>query len=179
VHYCLTASFLNAFEPGDLRRSAWIDSTNFNATGFTYYPFKYKTGPYNASLGAPASEYYMVLRLADMYMVRAEAEVNGATGGAAAAISDLNVVRSRAGLPALSASLLQPQIITAVAHERQVELFAEWGHRWLDLNRTGQAHTVLSAIAGKQPWAGDYQLLYPIPPIEIQFDHFLVQNPGY
>ena len=179
AHFCLTAPLLTAFEPGDLRRSAWVDSTSNNATGFTWYPFKYKTGPYNAALGAPSSEYYMVLRLAEMYLIRAEAEVNDAPGGAAAAISDLNVIRSRAGLPALPASLLQPQIITAVAHERQVELFAEWGHRWLDLNRTGQAHTVLSAIAGKQPWAGDYQLLYPIPPTEIRADHFLVQNPGY
>ncbi|MDO6434763.1 RagB/SusD family nutrient uptake outer membrane protein [Flavitalea sp. BT771] len=179
AHYCLAAPLLNAFEPGDLRRSAWVDSTSNNATGFTWYPFKYKTGPYNAALGAPSTEYYMVLRLAEMYLVRAEAEVNDAAGGAAAAISDLNVIRSRAGLPALSSSLLQPQIITAVAHERQVELFAEWGHRWLDLNRTGQAHIVLSAFSGKQPWAGDYQLLYPIPPAEIRSDHFLVQNPGY
>jgi len=179
THFCLAAPLLNAFEPGDLRRSAWVDSTNNNASGFTWYPFKYKTGPYNAALGAPSSEYYMMLRLAEMYLIRAEAEANDAAGRAAAAISDLNIIRSRAGLPALSSSLLPTQIIAAVAHERQVELFAEWGHRWLDLNRTGQAHAVLSAIAGKQPWAGDYQLLYPIPPSEIRADHFLVQNPGY
>jgi hypothetical protein len=179
AHYCLTASLLNAFEAGDRRRTAWVNSTTSASTGLNYFPFKYKTGIYNAVASATATEYYMVLRLAEMYLIRAEAEVNGATGGAAAAITDLNVLRSRAGLTALSASLTTPQVVTAVAHERQVELFAEWGHRWLDLKRTGQAHSVLSAISGKQPWAGDYQLLYPIPLAEIQADPLLQQNPNY
>jgi hypothetical protein len=184
AHYCVTPTMLNAFETGDLRLNAWIDTTSNTPTGGvsagrTYYPYKYKTGPDNAALYTPSSEYYMVFRLAEMYLIRSEAEAGGATGGAPAAIADLNVIRSRAGLPALSSSLIPSQVVTAVAHERQVELFAEWGHRWLDLKRTGQANVVLSAMPSKQPWAGDYQLLYPIPPNEIQFDHFLLQNPGY
>jgi hypothetical protein len=177
--YCLTSTLLSAFESGDKRRTAWVNSTSFNTAGQNNYPFKYKVGSSNAVLNAPSTEYYMMIRLAEMYLIRAEAEANGATGGTAAAITDLNVVRARAGLSALSASLTQAQVIAAVAHERQIELFAEWGHRWLDLKRTGQAHSVLSAIAGKQPWAGDYQLLYPIPPTEIQDNTNLVQNPGY
>ena len=184
AHYCLAPSLLNVFEPGDLRRIAWVDTTdNSNggptSPGSTYYPYKYKINIAESVSGGVSSEYYMVLRLAELYLIRAEAEANGATGGTGAAIADLNALRSRAGLPALSASLLQPDVIIAVAHERQVELFAEWGHRWLDLKRTGQAHAVLSTITSKQPWTGDYQLLYPIPPAEIQSDHFLLQNPGY
>jgi hypothetical protein len=184
AHYCLAPALMNAFEPGDLRRNAWIDSTNNTSPnvpspGLTYFPYKYKLGQGNSSYGAVSTEYYMVLRLAEIYLIRAEAEANGATGGTAAAISDLNVIRSRAGLPGLSTSLLQPQVVAAVAHERQVELFGEWGHRWLDLKRTGQAHNVLSAVPSKQPWTGDYQLLYPIPPTEIETDHFLLQNTGY
>jgi len=182
AHYCLTTTLLNAFEPGDLRRIDWVDTTNNTGIGgtpgSTYYPYKYKIGPANNTVG-PFKEYYMIFRLAEIYLIRAEAEAGGATGGTAAAITDLNTIRSRAGLPGLSTSLLQPQVVTAVAHERQIELFGEWGHRWLDLKRTGQAHDVLSALSSKQPWAGDYQLLYPIPPTEIQVDHFLVQNPGY
>jgi hypothetical protein len=184
THYCLAPPLLNAFEPGDLRRSAWTDTTNNSypnipSPALNYFPYKYRLGQGSSSYGAASSEYYMVLRLAEVYLIRAEAEANGATGGTAAAVSDLNLIRSRAGLTGLSTSLLQPQVVAAVARERQVELFAEWGHRWLDLKRTGQAHNVLSAIASKQPWTGDYQLLYPIPPIEIQSDHFLVQNSGY
>jgi hypothetical protein len=58
-------------------------------------------------------------------------------------------------------------------------LFCEWGHRWFVLGRMGLAHDVLSAIPAKQPWAGDYQLVYPIPVAEITNDHFLTQNEGY
>jgi hypothetical protein len=184
--FYLSPQLLAAFEPGDLRRTAWVDSTDdsYNApigtpVGIYYFPFKYKTGSYNYSVGGTATEYYMVLRLAEQYLIRAEAEANGAGGGTASAIADLNVIRGRAGLPALSSSLTPAQVTTAVAHERQTELFAEWGHRWLDLKRTGQAHAVLSVISLKQPWAGDYQLLYPIPVLEITADPNLTQNPGY
>jgi hypothetical protein len=178
AHYCLTASLLNVFETGDRRRTSWVNSTNFGGT-MNYYPYKYKLGQANAVSGAASSEYYMMLRLAEVYLIRAEAIANGAPGGLTTAIADLNVIRSRAGISALSTSLTQAQVIDAVAKERQVELFGEWGHRWLDLKRTNKAHDVLSAIASKQPWAGDYQLLYPIPPVEIQVNPRLEQNPGY
>jgi len=182
--YILSPQLLGAFEPGDQRRLSWVDSTNnsYNistSTSLYYFPFKYKTGSYNYSVGGTATEYYMVLRLAEQYLIRAEAEANGAGGGTSAAIADLNMIRGRAGLPALSASLTPAQVITAVAHERQTELFAEWGHRWLDLKRTGQADAVLSVIPLKQPWLGAYQLLYPIPYTETVDDPNLVQNPGY
>jgi hypothetical protein len=181
--FILSPSLLSAFETGDHRRSAWVDSTDNSAsgsvTGLFFYPYKYKTGASNYSVGGAASEYYMVLRLAEQYLIRAEAAANGGPGGAAAAIQDLNVIRARAGLAPLSSSLTSDQVLAAVAHERQVELFAEWGHRWMDLRRTGQAHAVLSQISYKQPWQGDYQLLYPIPIAEITADPALIQNTGY
>ena len=183
VSYYLSSQLMAAFETGDQRRVKWVGSSDnsFSGTpsGPYYFAYKYKTGRANYSIGGAATEYYMVLRLAEQYLIKAEAETNGATGGDAAAIADLNVLRHRAGLPDLFSSLPHDQVIAAVAHERQTELFAEWGHRWLDLKRTGQAHNVLSVIPIKQPWQGDYQLLYPIPVTEITTDHNLVQNPGY
>ncbi|THU34758.1 RagB/SusD family nutrient uptake outer membrane protein [Niastella caeni] len=177
VRYCLTPELLNTFETGDRRRTAWVSRTTTVASGYNYYPHKYKLGPSTFS-NNPSTEYYMMLRLAEMYLIRAEAAANGA-GGIAAAIADLNVIRNRANVPALPTTLAQAQVITAVARERQVELFAEWGHRWFDLKRTNKAHDVLSAMSSKQPWAGDYQLLYPIPPFEIQVNPRLVQNAEY
>jgi starch-binding outer membrane protein, SusD/RagB family len=179
ARYWLTASLLNAFEPGDRRRKDWVDSTNFGGAGYNYFPYKYKSGAHNSVANVSPTEYYTVLRLAEMYLIRAEAAAHGANGGVNAAITDLNVIRTRAVLPALPTSLTAEQAIAAVAHERQTELFAEWGHRWLDLKRTGRAHDVLSIIPNKQPWAGDYQLLYPIPPVEITVNPRLVQNIGY
>jgi hypothetical protein len=175
VKYCLTPALLSTFETGDRRRTAWVGATTI--TPVNYYPWKYKLGPSTFS-NNPSTEYYMMLRLAEMYLIRAEAAANGA-GGLTSAIADLNVIRSRAGLSALPVTLTQAQVITAVARERQVELFGEWGHRWLDLKRTNKAHDVLSPMSSKQPWAGDYQLLYPIPPVEIQVNPRLEQNPEY
>jgi hypothetical protein len=184
VQYGLTSQLLSAFEPNDRRWNAWLDSTDYVIDSskpgtLTYFPHKYILGTQNASLGQAAPQYYMVLRLAEAYLIRAEAAVNGAPGGMSAAITDLNVIRYRAGLPDLDPDLDQLQIRKAIARERQVEFFAEWGHRWFDLKRTGQAGTILSAIPAKQPWLGDNQLLYPIPRPEIIADHFLTQNPGY
>jgi hypothetical protein len=183
ARYYLSDQQLNAFEPNDLRRTDWVNSTDFvSAPGAApetlNYPYKYKVGSATAS-NAPPSEYYMVVRLAEILLIRAEARAHGAGGGPATAADDLNAIRARAGLGGLSNSMDQTQAQAAVAQERRVELFAEWGHRWLDLKRTGQASSVLSALPLKQPWAGDYQLLYPIPFNEIQADHFLVQNPQY
>lgn len=178
----LSDQLLGSFETGDQRRVDWVDSSNntaWGAPGFVYFPYKYKTGRHNYSIGGMASEYYTVLRLAEQYLIRAEAISNGAPGGVTAAISDLNIIRQRAGLIPLPTSLTNDQVKTAIARERQLELFAEWGHRWFDLKRTGKASEVLSQIAHKQPWAGDYQLLYPIPVTEITANHNIIQNPGY
>lgn len=181
--YILSAQLLSAFEPGDQRRVKWVDSAGLayvsNPVANTYYPHKYIIGQINADASQPPPQYYTVLRLAEAYLIRSEAEANGATGGAASAIADLNMIRARAGLANLNSNLIQQPLKDAVARERQVELFAEWGHRWFDLKRTGQAHSVLSAIPAKQPWAGDYQLLYPVPLTEMRFDHNLTQNIGY
>lgn len=179
----LSPQLLNAFEQGDKRRISWIDSTVFSLDGVntlkSYFPVKYKTGMYNRVFGGTATEYYMVLRIAEQYLIRAEAGANGAGGGASAAIADLNLLRNRAGLQPLPATLSQTDLIAAIAHEWQTEFFYEWGHRWFNLKRTEKAHQVLSQIPIKQPWAGDYQLLYPIPFSNILYGPKLTQNPGY
>lgn len=179
----LSDDLLRVFEPGDQRYVDWIDSTmnivNGVSQGKTYYPAKYKVGFANSVAGAPAEEYYVVSRLAEQYLIRAEARANGANGGLTGAIDDLNKVRKRAGLELLPVSMDLAAVKKAIAQERQTELFAEWGNRWLDLKRTGTAHDVLSNTSIKQPWEGDYQLLYPIPPTEIQRNSRLTQNQGY
>ena len=174
--YGLSDELMNAWEPGDQRRVNWVGTDN-TTTVLPFYSNKYKVGA-NSQLGAPATEYYMVLRLAEQYLIRAEALARSG-GDLVSAAGDVNVIRSRAGLGDLPAGLNADQVLEAVAHERQVEFFAEWGHRWLDLKRTGKAHDVLSQISYKMPWQGDYQLLYPIPQSDIKADPQLKQNAGY
>jgi starch-binding outer membrane protein, SusD/RagB family len=168
--FYFTTHFLSSFEAGDLRKLAWVDSSDVSGDWF-HYPKKYKIkvgSEYNVL------EYPMVLRLAEQYLIRAEARAqqNNLSG----AISDLNVIRQRAGLTNLSSSLTQSQVISAVMQERRIELMAEWGHRWLDLKRTGQADALLSTI--KPTWQS-FQKLYPIPSSELINDANLTQNPGY
>ena len=99
----------NAFETGDQRKTAWI-KTNVVASQNYNYPNKYKV-----RMNATVTEYYMMLRLAEQYLIRAEARAR--QNKLPEAISDLNVIRARAGLGPLTAVLNQDQVLAAVAHE--------------------------------------------------------------
>jgi hypothetical protein len=171
----ISTQLLGAFEPGDQRKSHWIGVFK-NGTNSFYFPYKYKKG---SGASAPASEYSMILRLAEQYLIRAEsrAQQNNLTG----AISDLNMIRARAGFGpnSLTNTLSQAQVLAAIAHERQVELFTE-GHRWFDLKRTQTVNAVMSVVTQQKGGTWDKnQQLYPIPLSDIQNNRNLAQNIGY
>jgi starch-binding outer membrane protein, SusD/RagB family len=171
-NYPLTTYLLNAFEPGDQRLQDWTGMAIVpvgSANDTLYYPYKYK----NVSPSSPTNEDFMIFRLGEQYLIHAEAAAE--LGNLGTAIADLNTVRTRAGLAATTATG-QAGVLAAIMHERQVELFAEWGNRWFDLNRTGMAGIVLNAEKGGfQP----YMALYPVPFTQIEANTLLVQNPGY
>jgi hypothetical protein len=170
----LSNSLLNAFATGDNRRLAWVDSVVVGSDTF-YYPFKYKKRRLDPS-SSVTTEYAMMLRLGEQYLIRAEALAH--LNDIAGATADLNAIRTRAGLSAIN-PLDQASLLTAIEKERQVELFTESGHRWFDLKRTGRVDAVLAPIKG-----GDWQStdqLFPIPSDEFLKDPGLRghQNPGY
>jgi starch-binding outer membrane protein, SusD/RagB family len=170
----LTDELLDSFEAGDKRYANWIASwTNSNATLTTYYPFKYKV----SALNKPVTEYSMVFRLAEQFLIRAEARAqNNNLTGPNSAKSDLNEIRSRAGLNNTTAAT-QAEFLDAILQERRVEFFTEWGHRWFDLKRMNQADLVLGTL--KPDWQST-DVLYPIPRTELQINkNLLPQNPGY
>jgi hypothetical protein len=173
----LSTELLAAFEPADQRAIDWIGADS--STGVTYYyPYKYKVEGGGAPI--PVTENLMVLRLGEQYLIRAEARAQ--EGNLVGAAADLNVIRNRAGLSNTSAST-QTDLILAISHERQVELFTEWGHRWLDLKRTNTANSVLGApgnvcLYKGGNWNANWEL-YPLPLTELQADGNLTQNPGY
>jgi hypothetical protein len=170
--YYLTMQLLGSFENGDHRFINWKDSTIFNGVVY-YYPYKYKIGPSQASPGSEPTEYYMVLRLAEQFLIRAEARMQ--LGDLEGAKSDINAIRVRAGLSNTPAGTKE-EIFSAIMHERQTELFAEWGHRWFDLKRTGTIDAVLGA---EKPGWKSYQQVYPIPFSQKKLNPNLTQNPGY
>jgi hypothetical protein len=178
-NFTISTQLLNAFEPNDQRKTNWIGSITVGGKTY-YFPYKYKvqTG------GTTITEYTMVMRLAEQYLIRAEAQAHGAGHGIAGAIADLNVIRTRAGLPptTVTTSSTQAQVLAAILHERQVELFTEWGHRWFDLNRTGNTNAVMSVVSPSKggTWSSDgHQMLFPIPINELTLDSHLTQNHGY
>lgn len=172
----LSPALLNSFEANDARRINWVGSTVAGGKSY-YYANKYKSATLNTSV----TEYDMVLRLGEQYLIRAEAETYpGVAGGISAAISDLNSIRSRAGLPNYAGATDGASLRAAILHERQIELFSEWGHRWLDLKRTNNVDAVMTAACPAKGtiWNSNQQL-YPIPLTDLQTDPNLVQNPGY
>jgi hypothetical protein len=186
----LSNSLLSAFEPGDNRRSVWVDGYLTGGTTY-YYPNKYKQAIQDATITSSAkmTEYRMMLRLAEQYLIRAEARAQ--QNNIAGAIADINTIRSRARanpsvtipnpLPDLQATLTQSQVLDAVLKERRIELFSELGHRWFDLKRTGKVDEVMTVetpLKGGLSWQ-TYQQLYPIPYQDISRDPNLVQNTGY
>lgn len=173
--YPLTDTLYNAFAAGDTRKTSWVKTTPVTSGGVTstyYSPYKYKV---NANVsGGTRTESLAFLRLAEMYLVRAEARAQ--RSNLPQAIADLDLIRKRAGLltptdPATGKDAL----LALIAHERFVELFAELGHRWLDLKRTGKADEVL---AGKPNWRPEAKL-FPIPQEERELNPALTQNQGY
>jgi hypothetical protein len=158
----------DVFETDDQRATSWI-GTYDNGTDSYNFAYKYKVN----FRDEPLTEYYMILRLAEQYLIRAEARAM--QSNLSGAVDDLNAIRNRAGLTSLDASGLdQQEVLDLVDHERRAELFIEWGHRWFDLKRSGKIDQVLGPI--KPGWQSK-DALFPIPQSEINADPNLVQNP--
>lgn len=183
----LSASLISSFEAGDQRFSDWLKSIKIGNQTY-YYPYKYKLG----APSTPGGEYSVILRMAEQYLIRAEARIRQGGTKVQEGVKDLNIIRERARavvtldvpnpLPALSLSMSQNQAITAVEHERQIELFSEWGHRWIDIKRTKRVDAImLQAGASKGVQWESYMQYFPIPNSEILLSPGLSghQNTGY
>jgi hypothetical protein len=169
----LTPAIINAFETNDKRKSTWIDSTIYRNTKY-FFPYKYQQGPAQSTANGSYVEYYMALRLAEQFLIRAEAKAHQ---DKADAVTDLNIIRERSYLGDYAGANDQNSVLNAIYHEWQVEFFSEWGHRWLDLKRWRNAITTLTESKGAA--LDSNALLFPIPVSELSVDPNLTQNPGY
>lgn len=120
-----------------------------------------------------------ILRLAEQYLIRAEARVKKTSPDLAAAANDLRAVQNRAEVSPLfelSPGTTAEQLIQAIENERRLELAFE-GHRFSDIIRTGKAATVFGSVNPKLKES--YQWVFPIPQTSIDKDPGLDQNPLY
>lgn len=112
------------------------------------------------------------LRLGEIYLILAEAA--NESGNAQLALQNLNIVRARVSLPAVTVTD-QSQLRTLIWKERRLELAFEHD-RWFDLVRTKQAPTAMQA-AGKT--FQDKHYLFPIPDNQLIQTPEMAQNTGW
>lgn len=137
-------------------RNALIAGTGSNVYGALY------------NTSATSTDPSYVIRIAELYLIRAEARAQQNKLGLAA--SDLNTIRTRSSVSA-TAAVTQADILQAIEDENSLE-FAFEAHRWFDLVRTGRAGPVLG-LTNANYW------LFPIPLSDILSDPDVTQNPGY
>jgi starch-binding outer membrane protein, SusD/RagB family len=185
--FYLSPSLINSIESGDQRfiPGNWVDSIIINDIPY-YYAYKYKVSTNNPDINPETgtsnmTEYQMLLRLSEQYLIRAEALAQ--QNDLAGAITDLDIIRSRAGLPLIAdtnPAISKEALLDLILHERRVELFTEPCHRWFDLKRTGKVDAVMSIETPLKGGIWDSrEVLFPVPLTELDRAPNLIQNPGY
>jgi hypothetical protein len=168
---------------------------NASKTGYTMRKmvdesYDFRVQPYSIS-------QWVSFRFAEIYLNYAEALAQ--LGNVSGALTYVNMIRQRAGVPDLM-NTTPADLISKIRHERRIELCFE-GHRYFDLRRWGMASigsqngmgilitptspsntsfTYQVVTMQQRSWPVDNRFYYyPIPRSEIQKDPALVQNPGY
>ena len=147
----ITDDHLAKYEDGDDRLNLF-----YTSGGYTF------TGKFDNLYGN-----VQIMRLAELYLIRAEANFRMHTNVGAKPVTDINTVRERVLLPDYSSGELT---LDKILHERYVELAFE-GSRLMDIKRT---ETSLTTTVWNSP-----KLVFPIPKREIQVNSNLTQNEGY
>lgn len=143
-------NFINEYEEGDARANFFYDDGG-----------AMRTAKFNNLYGN-----VHIVRLAEMYLTRAEANWRLGTSVGAAPLNDVNQIRERAGLrPLTSASL------NDILKERRLELAFEGGFFLHDAKRLQQN---IGGLPFNSP-----KLVFPIPQREIYANPSLIQNEGY
>lgn len=185
-----TKSFVQLFptDGSDLRGRFYTNGQNLeinDISSFTdgYAFIKYKNIKSTGGAGSDSSGNFVdsdipLYRLADIYLMYAEATLRGGNGNAATALGYVNALRTRAG-----ATTVPGLTLDFILDERGRELSWEFTRR-TDLIRYGKFTTATYLW----PWkggvkdgqaVGDFRNLYPIPYNDIVANHNLIQNPGY
>ncbi len=182
--------FINSFAPGDQRKAWGIQQSYVDPTGKTLAPFflKYVNTTFIDTKVLPSGAGLLnysipILRLAEMYLIAAEAE--NEMNGPGNAYQYINAIRQRARVnksdpthvPNL-AGLTKDTFRSAVLLERKWELHLE-GQTWFDLKRTNTLG-IIQTLRGpvlKVP-ISTYNQQWYIPDVEVQNNN-IPQNPAY
>ncbi len=157
----------NLYESNDVRKQLFTTAEG--------YPGALWSLKYPGKNGNLREDNIPVLRLGEMYLIRAEALLHGATISGVAAVDDYNAIRVPLGLnEAFSVSL------NDIYNERRRELCFE-GHQLFDLARTKRplTRTDYDGSINKDVPFPDYKWAMPIIQEELDVNENMVQNEGY
>jgi hypothetical protein len=173
---------VNSYQSGDVRKNATILSapstlwdgfiapTTWNNPRYNYKAYQSSIAePWNGNKGETAKNL-RILKYSDLLLIHAEAAFN--LGNISEALTQVNIIRNRAGLPSLTS-----MTIDELYNERRWEMAMEHD-RWFDIIRTGKASAAM-LVVGKNFIVGTHEL-FPIPSDQIiASGGRLSQNPGY
>lgn len=145
-------------------RLALLDSTKQSNTTLYSGSLYYRS---------PATDPAYILRIAEQYLIRAEAKAQ--LDDLEGAIEDLNIIRERANLLPTHA-VAKSEILAAILEERRLEFLWE-AHRYFDLARTNTLQEEIEALKPNLTITSKHNL-FPIPSNEVILGG-LEQNPGY
>ena len=163
----LSPSLVSIFDATDQRRINWITAVTVGANTW-YRVNKYK------NISNNLTEYSIVLRLEEVYLLLAEALAN--QDKTTEALPLVNTIRQRSGISVLTQPITKENLLNEILTENRKEFFAETGHRFIDLKRNDK----LSVLAVTKPNWKSFHKNWPIPQKEILLNnHLNPQNEGY
>ncbi len=156
------STLLDLYREGDQRKTFTVKKGSKN----NYFMGKFPNF-------SPASQNVTAIRLAEIYLIHAEAKARVDNAISQTAYNALQKIQERAGytIPISDYANLEA-FITAVQEEKERELLFE-GETWFDYCRTKLALSKYSSLKDEK------YFLYPIPAAEIGLGNNLTQNPGY
>jgi len=158
------------------------DARKVYISAFLGSPDEYQNNKFIGQDGISGLYSAKVLRLSEMYLIRAEAYAK--ESNYAGAIADVNTIRSHRNLTPLE-GVADDAVLTAVLKEKRIEFMFE-GHRFFDLmrnklnvvrtycNNPNQLNTPKCTIEATSPTS-----IFPIPQREMDVNLNMEQNPGY
>lgn len=180
-----TQDLISLYESGDARLDAWyapcFDEVNdvkptgcdlINDNGFELTKWSAEQSP------SQFADDYVHLRIGEMYLIQAEAQLF--EGGIGAAVTRLNDLRAARGAGALDpADYASPdEVLDEILDERRRELVAE-GHRFFDLKRLGRDIRKAPETGRSDITFDSFRILDDLPTNQLEVNPDLVQNPGY
>jgi starch-binding outer membrane protein, SusD/RagB family len=167
---CASNDLLNLYEEGDVRRDLFYSDPD----GRAIYEGYWWTNKYPSKTGDGSTNNTPVLRLSEMYLIRAEAIHKGASISGVAPVDDYNAIRTNRGLAKQTGTV----VLSDISDERRRELCFE-GHIIYDLARRKEGlvrNDFVAEVNQNIPFPNN-KWAVPIPKSEFDGNENMVQNP--